>query len=220
LNYPFVLFDLDGTLINTNDLILASFMHTLEHHCPGKYTEEDVLKCMGEPLSDQMNRFDPTQAEEMVKTYHSFNVAKHDEYTKEFPHVREVLQQLHQAGVKMGVVTNKRRLVVEMGLKLFGLEQWMDVIVCFGDSPEIKGKPEPDLLFVALEKLKAPAEQTLMVGDSRYDIIAARRAHVPSVGVGWSLNRDQLKEYQADFFIEDMREILPIVGILNQVESG
>lgn len=113
MRYSVVLFDLDGTLINTNSLILASFMHTLELHCPGKYTVDDVIPIMGEPLLDQMRHFDPSQAEEMVKTYQTFNVRHHDEYVEEFPHVRQVLEQLHQAGIALGVVTNKRRLVVE-----------------------------------------------------------------------------------------------------------
>jgi pyrophosphatase PpaX len=211
LKKPIVLFDLDGTLIDTNDLILASFMHTLERHCPGKYTEKDVLACMGEPLFEQMRRFDPGQAEEMVKTYHTHNVAHHDLYVKEFPHVRETLQEMHRAGVIMGIVSNKRRQVVEMGLKRFGLDKFMRTVVCLGDAE--KGKPEPDLIFLALEQLGAAPEEALMVGDSRFDLIAAKRAGVRSVAVGWSLHRDELKQYEPDFFVEDIRELLVITGV-------
>lgn len=211
MKYSVVLFDLDGTLINTNELILTTFMHTLEKHCPGKYTRQDVLACMGEPLIDQMIRFDETQAEEMVKTYHAYNVAKHDELVEEFPHVREVLTQLHAAGVTMAVVTNKRRLVVEMGLKRFGFDLLMSEVITVEDVA--KGKPEPDMIDLALEKLKARPEQALMVGDSRYDLMAAKRAGVACAGVGWSLHTEELKQLEPEYFLEDMRQLLDLVEI-------
>ncbi|MFC7439948.1 pyrophosphatase PpaX [Laceyella putida] len=211
MKYSVVLFDLDGTLIDTNELILSSFMHTLESHCPGKYTEQDVLACMGEPLFDQMRRFDATQAEAMVKTYHTYNETKHDELVKEFPHVREVLTRLHEAGVVLAVVSNKRRLVVDMGLKLFGLDSLMSAVVTVDDVE--RGKPEPDMIILALEKLGATTEQALMVGDSRYDLMAAKKAHVAAVGVGWSLHADELKQYEPEHFLEDMRQLLDIVEI-------
>jgi pyrophosphatase PpaX len=208
---PVLLFDLDGTLINTNELILASFMHTLNLHCPGKYTKQDVLAIMGEPLYDQMSRFDPDQAEEMVKTYHVFNEEKHDELVLEFPHVRETLIELDRAGVPMGVVSNKRRLVVEMGLKRFDLGKFMKTVVCIGDTE--KAKPEPDMIFLALEHLGGTPDQAIMVGDSRYDIMAAKRAGVASAAVAWSLHADELKKYEPDYYLEDMRDLLKIVGV-------
>lgn len=211
MKYPVVLFDLDGTLIDTNELIIASFMHTLNKHCPGKYTEKDVLAIMGEPLIDQMRRFDPEQAEEMVKTYHIHNEANHDQYVKEFPYVKEVVEKLHQNGVKIGIVSNKRRLVVNMGLRLFDLEKYMDTVVCVEDAP--KAKPEPDLIYTALNRLEAKPEEALMVGDSRYDMIAARRAGVSAVAVGWSLHHEELRQYEPDYFLNDMRDLLEILGL-------
>jgi pyrophosphatase PpaX len=218
VKFPCVLFDLDGTLINTNDLILASFMHTLNTHCPGKYTEADVLACMGEPLVDQMRRFDPERADEMVKTYHTHNEAHHDEFVTEFPYVREVLQQMHTAGVKMGVVSNKRRKVVEMGLKLFGLDRFMQTVICIGDAE--KAKPEPDMIFLAMDRLGVPRDQTLMVGDSRYDLLAAQRAGVASAAVAWSLHAEELKEYDPNYFLKDMRDLLEVQGIIPAVRKS
>ncbi len=211
MKYSVILFDLDGTLINTNSLILASFMHTLKTHCPGKYTVNDVIPIMGEPLLDQMKHFDPLQAEEMVKTYQSYNVKHHDEYVEEFPNVRQVLQQLHQAGIALGVVTNKRRLVVEKGLDLFGLKSFIQTIVCIGDTE--KAKPEPDMIRLALEHLGAAPEQALMVGDSRYDLIAANRAFVDTAAVTWSLHLEDLYRYNPDYILHDMRDLLHILQL-------
>lgn len=211
MKYSVILFDLDGTLINTNSLILASFMHTLETHCPGKYTVNDVIPIMGEPLLDQMKHFDPSQAEEMVSTYHSYNVKHHDDYVEEFPNVRQVLQQLHHAGVILGVVTNKRRLVVEKGLDLFGLKSFMQTIVCFGDTE--KAKPEPDMIQLALKHLDTTPEQALMVGDSRYDLIAANRAFVDTAAVTWSMHLEELHRYNPDYILQDMQDLLRILQI-------
>jgi pyrophosphatase PpaX len=211
MRYSTILFDLDGTLINTNDLILASFMHTLEKHCPGKYTEADVIARMGEPLKEQMKYFDKTQSEEMVKTYQKHNAETHDHYVKEFPHVKEVLVSLHQAGVTMGVVSNKRREMVEKGLRYFGLDTLMKVVVCVDDVKQ--AKPAPDMICLALEKLGVSREEVLMVGDSRYDLLAAQRAQVDSAAVGWSLHKDELLTNQPTHFLNDMRDLLTIQNI-------
>lgn len=211
MKYPVVLFDLDGTLINTNELILASFMHTLNTHCPNRYTEEDVLACMGEPLFEQMKKFDESQAEQMVQTYRTHNIAHHDAYVKEFPQVVEVLHELRRAGVRMGVVSNKTRKVVGMGLVLFQLDGLMEAIVCVDEVS--KGKPDPEMILVALEKMGASPEQTLMVGDSRYDIIAGQRAHVATAAVMWSLHHHHFTEHKPDYFLHEMRDLLEIVGI-------
>ncbi|TCS95687.1 pyrophosphatase PpaX [Hazenella coriacea] len=211
MSYRAILFDLDGTLLNTNQLILASFMHTLEHHCPGKYTEQDVLAIMGEPLIDMMRRFDDRQAEQMVETYQKHNIENHDHYVEPFPHVVEVIKQINQAGIPMAVVTNKRRPVVEMGLRLFGLDAWMDEVICVGDAPQ--AKPEPDLLLLAMERIQMKPEECLMVGDSRYDLMAAQKAGVACAGVSWSLHLDDLQKYRPDYMLDDLRDLLEILKL-------
>jgi pyrophosphatase PpaX len=207
--YSTILFDLDGTLIDTNELIFASFEHAFEIHCPNTYTRADILPIMGEPLADQMHHFDPTQAEAMVNTYRQFNESEHDRYVSLFPHVADCLSQLHQQGIKMGVISNKRRQVVEQGLQLFQLDQWMSVVICEGEAE--RNKPYPDMLLLALEKLEANTATTLMVGDSRFDIIAAQRANIDSVGVAWSLHSDDIKQHQPTYWINDIRELLSLI---------
>lgn len=211
MRYPVILFDLDGTLIDTNELILESFVHTFEIHCPGRYTKKDVIPIMGEPLHDQMHHFDPNHVKEMVATYQRFNESEHDHYVHAFPHVQEVLQQLYHKGVIMGVVSNKRRKVVEMGLKLFQLDTLMQVVICAGEAE--KNKPAPDMLFLALEKLRRSPKEALMVGDSRYDLIAAQNAEIDSAGVGWSLHIGDLKKHHPTYWMEDMRELAKIIGL-------
>ncbi|WP_028778816.1 pyrophosphatase PpaX [Shimazuella kribbensis] len=211
MRYTTILFDLDGTLIDTNELILVSFEHTFTIHCPNKFTREDVMPIMGEPLRDQMHFFDPTQADEMVATYRLFNEKEHDRYVEQFPNVFSCLEKLHQNGITMGVVSNKRRVAVEQGLERFGINKWMEAVICAGEAPN--NKPHPDMLLLALEKLNVKAEETLMVGDSRYDILAAQRAGIDSAGVSWSLHVEDVKNHQPTYWIEDMQDILKIIGM-------
>jgi pyrophosphatase PpaX len=211
MKYSTILFDLDGTLIDTNELILTSFEHTFDIHCPNKFTREDVLPIMGEPLSNQMYFFDPTQADEMVQTYRLFNETEHDRLVEEFPHVLSCLEKLYQNGITMGVISNKRRVAVEQGLRRFGIDKWMKIIICAGEAE--RNKPHPDMLFLAMEQLKIQPKETLMVGDSRYDILAAERAGIDSVGVAWSLHVEDVKNHQPTYWIEDMRELLQIIEV-------
>lgn len=209
MRYQAVLFDLDGTLLDTNELILASFLHTLDIHCPGKYKREDVLAIMGQPLITQMRLFDAEQAEAMVETYTKHNLATHDEHVTAFPYVLETIPRLKGLGLKLAIVTNKRRPVVEMGLKLFGLDSYFDAVICVGDVQ--KPKPDPEMVNMACEQLGVTPEESLMVGDSKYDIMAAMNAQVDSAGVAWSLHTDELAEQQPTYMLSELHELISIV---------
>src|SRR3569833_1105272 len=114
MKYTYAQLDLDGTILDTNELILSSFEHTLSVHAPGQYTRADILPHMGRALVDQMEFFAPGRAAEVTTTYRKFNLDKHDELVVEFPHAQAVLRQLKEAGVKIGIVTSKIRLTAEM----------------------------------------------------------------------------------------------------------
>jgi pyrophosphatase PpaX len=219
LKYRTVLFDLDGTLLDTNDLILASFMYTLEHHCPGRYTKKDVLACMGEPLYEQMKRFGgEEQAEAMVKTYREHNIAHHDDYVQAFPGVIETVRRLKEEGVTMGIVSNKQRVTVEMGLDLTGLTPFMSTVVCFGDTPA--PKPDPAPVKLALDQLQAEPDSALMVGDSKFDILAAQAAGVDSAAVAWSLHAgDSLRALSPDYILDTMEDLLTVLDVGRQREG-
>lgn len=210
MRFSYVLFDLDGTLIDTNELILRSFEHALEHHVPGQYTRADVLPHMGEPLWDQMERFVPGQSPELVKTYRKFNIEQHDNYVQAFPHVREVLQRLHGDGVKTAIVTSKMRLTAEMGWKLCGLTPYLDAFVTIEDTAEHKPHPAP--VLKAIQLLGADPASTLMVGDSPYDIGAGKAAGVKTAAVKWSLRGEEgLRPHDPDYLVADMLELEAII---------
>ncbi|KZE81088.1 pyrophosphatase [Paenibacillus elgii] len=208
-----VLFDLDGTIVDTNELIIQSFLHTFEGITAEPVTREHIVPNMGRPLIEQMVFFSGReQVDDLVQKYRAFNIAHHDELVREFPYVRETVAKLHAAGVKLGVVTSKIRQTTEMGLKLMGLYDYFGTIVTVDDVE--KAKPDPEGIHKAVRELGGNLSSALMVGDSHYDIEAAHNAGIPSVAVAWSLKgTEYLKQYNPTHIIQDMRDIVPIVGI-------
>ncbi|TCP24885.1 pyrophosphatase PpaX [Scopulibacillus darangshiensis] len=206
-----LLFDLDGTLINTNELIIASFTHTLEHYYPGRFTRQDIIAFIGEPLEESFSRIDEERTDDMVAMYREHNHRMHDSLVTEFPHVYETLGILAEQGFKLGIVTTKRRKTVLMGLKLAKLEEFFDVVVTIDDVDNAKPHPEPVLR--AMKALNADVTSTVMIGDSPYDIQSGKNANVLTVGVAWSIKgRAVIESEKPDFVIDDMAELLDIAG--------
>lgn len=208
-----VLFDLDGTIIDTNELIIQSFLHTFEGITQEPVTREHIIPNMGRPLVEQMQYFSGrTEVEDLVQKYRAFNVGRHDELVTEFPGVRETIARLHAGGIKLGIVTSKVRMTSLMGLKLCGLSEFFQTIVSVDDVQ--KAKPDPEGIRKAMQALGSSMEHTLMVGDSHYDIEAAHNAGVQSAGVAWSMKGiEYLKSYKPTYIIDDIRELLPLVGL-------
>lgn len=221
MKFHTVLFDLDGTLLNTTPLILSSFLHTLRCHCPEKEIgEPEVMACLGEPLWDQMVRFGGEErAEAMVQTYREHNVAHHDDLVEAFPGVPEVLVELQKQGLDMAVVSNKQRQTVEMGLRLCQLEEFFAEVICFGEAK--KAKPDGAPIRLAMDRLQAKPATTLMVGDSKYDLLAAQDADVSGAGVAWTVHgRESLLAYQPEFMLESMEDLYEIIGLPPMESDG
>jgi pyrophosphatase PpaX len=205
-----LLFDLDGTLIDTNELIITSFLHTLELYYPGKYKREDAIQFIGPPLYDTFVGIDPDRVEEMIKTYREHNLSHHDQLVTEFEGVYETIETLHKKGYKLGIVTTKMRHTVDMGLKLTKLDQFFDVIIALDDVEHAKPHPEP--IQKALAQLDAKAEETIMVGDNYHDIEAGHNAGTLTAGVAWSLKGAEfLKGYNPTYMLDHMSDLLTIL---------
>lgn len=206
-----LLFDLDGTLINTNELIIQSFLHTLEKYFPNKYTREDTYAFIGPSLHDTFVKMDETKVEEMIEVYRKFNHEQHDALVTEFEGVFETIEQLHKKGYKLGIVTTKVRSTVEMGLKLTKLDQFFDCIITLDDVK--KAKPDPEPIYKALKLLDAKAEEAMMIGDNYHDILAGKNAGTKTAGVAWALKgADYLKQFHPDYMLDTMSDLLKILG--------
>lgn len=206
-----ILFDLDGTLIDTNQLIVASFKHTFEHF-KLDFTDEEIIEFNGPPLVETFKKIDPVRSDEMVATYRAHNYLYHDQYVTAFPNVLETLQVLKKNNIKMGIVTTKIRQGVEMGLKKTGLTGFFDSIVTLDKVTHAKPHPEP--VLKAMEELGGESKSTIMVGDNSHDIESGHNAGVRTAAVSWSQKgRDRLLTYEPTYMLEDMSDLLQIVGV-------
>jgi pyrophosphatase PpaX len=207
-----ILFDLDGTLINTNELIVASFLHTLNKFYPGQYKREHVIPFMGPTLTESFSTVDEDRVEELITEYRRFNMEMHDEYVEEYETVYETIETLHNKGYKIGIVTTKARNVVEMGLNFSRLKQFFDTVITIDDVQNAKPHPEP--IQLALKKLNSTPEESIMVGDNYHDIEGGKNAGTKTAGVAWSLKgKEFLATYHPDYMFEKMSDILTILGI-------
>ena len=205
-----VLFDLDGTLIDTNELIISSFLHTLEHFYPGSYLRDDVLPFIGPSLQETFEKLNPERFEDMIEMYRDYNKSNHDLLVKEFEGVNETVETLQKKGYKLGIVTTKRSDVVEMGLKLTGLDQYFNVVVALDDVA--KPKPDPEPVNMALRLLDSAPERAIMVGDNHHDILAGKNAGTATAAVEWSLKgREYLASYKPDYILSKMPDLIPIL---------
>lgn len=202
-----ILFDLDGTIVDTNELIIASFMHVMNH----SLTREEIIPHMGTTLEHQLRTFSGQEdVVPLVKAYREYNSLHHDEMVAPFPEVNEVLARLQAQGIKMGVVTTKIRATTTRVLGLFDLDQYMQVIVTLDDVEHPKPDAEP--IRKALEALGSAPERTLMVGDSPADLKSATAAGVHSAAVAWSLKGEQeLSKYEPTFVIHRMSDLYNLV---------
>lgn len=206
-----ILFDLDGTIIDTNELIIDSFIHVIENHSHALLTRDQIIPKMGMTLEKQMQIFSGVEdVTHLVQEYRTYNDLIHDDMVQPFPQVLEVIEALHLKGITMGVVTTKNRPGTLKVLEMFGLTKYMKSIVTVIDVEHPKPHPEP--VLKAMQELGADPRNTLMVGDSPVDIQAANAAGAWSAGVSWSLKgEDVLNKYNPDYILHSMNDLYSLV---------
>jgi pyrophosphatase PpaX len=216
-----VLFDLDGTLIDSVRLILDSYHHTLAAHGLPPRTDEEWLRGVGTPLTAQFAEWsgDRAQLEAMIATYREYNLKHHDRMVSVYPGVVDAVRALRETGVRTGLVTSKNRLGALRGLTLVRLETMMDVLVCADEVTNPKPHPEPVEKAVAL--LGADPATTVYVGDSIHDMQSGRAAGVRTVAVLWGpFGRSHLEGAKPDYWVETPGELVALVEGLNGEEQA
>ena len=209
MRFETVLFDLDGTVVDSGAIILASMRHATRTVLGRDISDEELMAAVGGPgLEHQMRSFGPEHVEELIRVYREHNEPLHDEL-RVCLGMDDVLVALKEQGRKLGIVSAKRRRTVELAFAHVAVGHLFDVVVG-GDEHE-KQKPEPDLLLLALERLRAEPASAAYVGDSPFDMQAARAAGMYAVGVGWGgiHGRDALTE--ADVVIDKPEELLALL---------
>ena len=209
MRFPVVLFDLDGTVIDSGAIILASMRHAAETVVGGEWSDAELMKAVGGPgLEAQMVALDPDRVDELVRIYRAHNEPLHD--TLEYcGNIDVVLAELLERGHRLGIVTAKRRVTVELAFAKLPLEHLFEVVV--GGDETARHKPDPAPLLLALERLGASAEDAVYVGDSPFDMQAARAAGVYAIGVSWGRIHTADKLLEADVVIDRPEELLELV---------
>lgn len=206
-----ILFDFDGTLIDTNELIFHSFDYTFKKY-GYSFTKEEILKFNGPPLRETFSKINPELTDEMIKTYREHNHKYHDKYVKLFPNVKETLEALQENGFELGIVTAKMRDGVELGMEITGIKPYFDTVVTIDDVENPKPHPEP--VIKALDRLNAEADTAIMIGDNYHDIVAGNKAGTKTAGVAWSARgKEYLKQFNPTYMLDDMTDLLAIVGV-------
>jgi pyrophosphatase PpaX len=206
------LFDFDGTLVDTTDLIYQSMRHASGEVLGREISREVLMANVGQPLPRQMELLSAEHAEALLDSYRLHNEENHDALIKEFPGVEKALGRLRAAGVGVAVVTSKRRFSVEMALKSFpGLGEVVDQWVTMEDTEQHKPRPEP--ILKGLELLgDIPREEAAYVGDSPFDVAAARAAGVASVAVSWgAFTEEALRAAEPDHLAPDIDSAVAVL---------
>ncbi|WP_153721028.1 pyrophosphatase PpaX [Sporosarcina cascadiensis] len=205
-----LLFDFDGTLGDTNELIIATFRHVLEEHFPGRFQREDILAFIGPSLRDTFSSIEPVMTDQLIQEYRAWNLANHDAYVTEFDGVSDTLHKLHAKGLKMAVVSTKKRDMVERGLRLIGIESYFETVIGLDDVTNEKPNPEP--LLLALERLNRSPEEALMIGDNFHDILGGQNAGVRTAAVAWALKGEEyLQTFKPDYMLHHMTDLFTLI---------
>jgi|SRR5688500_14455616 len=202
-----VLFDLDGTLIDSIGLLLACMRHSFAGRARAP-TDEEWIATLGTPLRKQLLDYVDTDDEidAMISRYRTFQRERHDLLTNDYPGVRETLALLNERGHPMGVVTSKSNEMMDRGLAWLGALEIMQTRIGM-NSCEIH-KPDPFPVQLALKELGYEPHEAVFVGDSPYDIKAGNAAGVISIAALWGpFTREQLEPHNPVEYLESITDL-------------
>jgi len=211
MRFPVVLFDLDGTVVDSGAIILASMRHATREVLGRDYSDEELLQTVGGPgLEAQMRAFAPDQVDRLVDVYRAHNEPLHDAL-EACAGMEDVLVRLHEEGRRLGVVTAKRGATVDLAFAQVPLGHLFETVVG-GDETE-RHKPDPGPLLLAAERLGAEPADTAYVGDSPFDVRAAKAAGMFAVAVTWGRihDRERLEAEEPDAIVETAEELLGVL---------
>ena len=207
-----ILFDLDGTLADSVELILGAFRHTFNTHLGSVPADQAWIAGMGTPLSSQIRALvaDEALIEPMTATYRDWQNQHHDALLREFEGVRETLSILHDRGHEMALVTSKATEAAARALRLIGIDALLSQVVGLDSTTSHKPNPEP--VLHALAQLRRDPRDAIFVGDSPHDIAAGNAAGVFTVAALWGpFSRQTLEAAHPGGLIADIRDLPPLI---------
>ena len=204
-----ILFDLDGTILNSKNLVFRSFIHTFEHFRPDYVvTDAELETFFGPTLQQTFSKFAKNEQEvlDMIEYYRKYNKEHHDDMVSLFPGVKEVITTLHNKKYKLGIISSKKDDLVNHALELFNIKDKFDIII--GADMVKKHKPDPEGILLAISKLES--KNACFVGDTQGDILAAKNAKIKSVAAMYSADPEKMLEVNPDYLIYKFQELLRV----------
>lgn len=204
-----ILFDLDGTLIDSIELIVRSFLHTTTEHLGTPLPREAIIPTIGRSLTNELERIAPGSGAELLATYRTYMFANHDTYVTVYPGIFDLLAALHARGLPTGIITSKARISAAPSFERFLLDREMSVVVVEDDTE--RHKPHPDPLLHAAQLLDLSPASCWYVGDSTHDMIAARAAGMTGIAALWGPYARAELEPLADALAETPADVLALL---------
>ena len=212
--YDTVIFDLDGTLLNTVDDLAASVNYALENNGMPRRTVDEVRRFVGNGIRKLMERAVPagTPSEIIDKAFSDFgeHYGSHCAVlTRPYDGINEMLDRMNSLGLKLAIVSNKADFAVKELREIFFGET---IITAIGERKGVSRKPAPDSVFAAVRELGSDLSKAVYVGDSDVDIMTARNAGIPCISVSWGFKgRRFLEEHGAETIIDYPTDIFSYI---------
>jgi len=208
--YKAILFDVDGTLLDTKEFVFQAFKHAMKLHYDREITwEDDLTPLMGKMLDVMFQRLTgENDVDRLITTYRDFQ-SKNLHLSNPYKDTKYTLEKLKQSGFKLAAVSSRSSENVQTTLELAGIMEYLDVIIT-GDIVK-NPKPDPEPVRLALTRLGVEPEFAVMVGDTDVDILAGKSAGVSTIGVTYGAHGAGIKDFAPDFVINNISEILPLI---------
>lgn len=214
-----ILFDLDGTLIDTNKVIFESFKHAFEVNLPEVSLNDDLISSfVGPTLHQTFGNYtsDADLIEKMIQDYRSFYVDYEMGNFEIYPQVIDVLKKLKEQGFQLSIVTSKFREAAMPSFNFYGLGEYFDAFVALDDVEY--PKPHRNAVDVALSRFPNH-KKAIMIGDNQSDILSGKNAGIYGAGVAWSFKgASYLEEVNPDFMLQDMNDIFRVIKEIEEEE--
>jgi pyrophosphatase PpaX len=209
---PALLFDLDGTLIDSIELIMSSMRHAFDGYPARGPTDDEWRALIGRPLIDSFREFvrDEPEVERLIGRYREYQLLHHDRLVRPYDGVVAAIRGFASAGHPMALVTSKADWLAKRALVHVQLHDAIPVVV--GCDTSTRHKPDPEPVELALALLRSAPRDAMFVGDSPFDIQAGRAAGVYTVGVTWgACSRDEMARAGADLVIDEIGQLVGAV---------
>jgi pyrophosphatase PpaX len=204
-----VLFDIDGTLLDTFEYIYGAFEHTFDVHGIVRLSREQISQLMGRTLEDVYETMAPGHdSVELAETHRQFQ-EQNVNLAKLFPDTVMVLDALKQRGFKLAAITTRSNRTSLLSLEQNGIAGYLDGVVSLEDV--LRHKPDPEPIYMALHDLAVKPTDAMMVGDTRADIMAGKNAGTKTVAALYGFGGDRLLELKPDYAISGLKELIEIV---------